>query len=338
MPKKDFSKNIKNQMELKSDSQKQDTIAELKKDKEQLLEKIKEFESKKDLTDSVKIPIDQIIEIDNIREIDLEHDDIENLAKDIEKFGQLQPVLLTKDNHLIAGYRRYNAVKYLVHPKLEFLYALRLDKNFSEINPDLIDQMQFSENENRRPLDNFQLAKLFSEHQKKGKNQKQIAETFLKAKGFVSNILAINKIDKKLVNFIKEFQIYAFSKEKYTEVYSEGDIEQNKFYQSNKGIMGWKPLYSIAKHNDLNKQKEIFLKLFGNRLSDNELNYEYFKDVAKDFKKDDKVKLKDFIKNIKSVSEMISEIKNNISNEDLKKIEKNLTNIENILIKNSDNF
>ena len=67
-----------------------------------------------------------------------------------------------------------------------------------------------------------------------------------------------------LVTLLKEFQIYAWSKKKYTHVTGvtlEKNLDkESDFYHNNRGIIGWKPLYEIARQPDLLSQKKVFLK------------------------------------------------------------------------------
>lgn len=337
MVKRDFTANIENQIALKKNSISESKVIQLEDEKKLLLERIKEYESKKDISGTVKISLDDVIIVHNIRD-SFDYEEIETLAENIKELGQLQPVLLTNDNHLVAGYRRYNAVKSLGDKGPGFLYSLKLDKDYSEIEPELFIKIQYSENENRRSLDNFHISKLFNEFLENGKNQREIGEVFSKTKSFVSSVIALKKIDKELVKYLKEFQIYAWSKKVFTSVNIEENPEHNKLYTSNKGILGWKPLYSIAKFDDITEQKKAFLKLYKNRLSEDELNSDYFKNVEPKNNKTVEKKLSDAIKTIKNLSEVLNEIKESLSESEIKDFEnakKYLEKLENIFIKNA---
>jgi ParB/RepB/Spo0J family partition protein len=338
MVKRDFTANIENQIAMKKNSISESKVIQLEDEKRLLLERIKEFEAKKDITGTVKIELNQIKLVSNIRD-NLDYEEIDSLARNIKELGQLQPVLLTNDNNLIAGYRRYNAVKLLGNKGPGFLYALKLEKNYDEIEPELFIKIQYSENENRRSLDNFHISKLFNEFLAKGKNQREICDIFGKTKSFVSSVIALKKIDPDLVKYLKEFQIYAWSKKVFTGVNIEDNEEHNKFYSMNKGILGWKPLYSIAKFDEISDQKKAFLKLYKNRLSEEELNSEFFKE--QDLKTKNKGSEKRFsnaVKSIKNLSEMFNEITENLSENEIKDFEnakKYLAKLENILLKNA---
>jgi ParB/RepB/Spo0J family partition protein len=332
--KKDFSAMLNTQVEMKMGSQKDDTISELETENLKLLERIKEFENNQDISDSIKINLEDIILVSNIRD-ELDYEEIEILSKNIKELGQLQPVLITKDNYLIAGYRRYNAVKLLENSGTGFLYALKLDKNYSEIDPILFLKIQYSENENRKSLDNFHLSKLFNNLKNTGKSQKEISEIFEKTKGTISSIIAIKNIHPELVKLLKEFQVYAWSKKKFVITNSDQEPDSNRFYLLNKGILGWQVLYSIAKHSDIEDQKVAFLKSFRNRLSEEELQSEFFQTAYKKFLKNDEPKVFSILKSIKYLTEVVSEL-NNLSEKEKGLAEKHLSNFQNIIIKSSE--
>jgi ParB/RepB/Spo0J family partition protein len=341
--KKDFSASLNNQLDLKINSQKEDIISDLEKSNLELLAEINKLKKKQDVSTSVKVPLSQIKTVTNIRTIDLkiEQHEIKQLAENIKSIGQLQPVLLSKDNYLIAGYRRFNAFKYLDEKHgqnfYDHIYAFKLDKNFDEIGNDLFLKIQFSENEERKSLDNFDISKLFNQLIESGKTQKDICRIFTKTKGFVSSIVTLKKIDPELVRYLKEFQVYAWSYEKFIAMNSEMNAFESKFYQVNKGVIGWQPLYRIAKQLRVQDQKEAFLKTYQNRLTEEELNSEYFGMAYRLLGKDDP-KLSEVMKDIKYFRDSISSLKENLSEEEFKKVEKHLSEVEKIIIKNSENI
>ncbi|HEY6022448.1 MAG TPA: DNA methyltransferase [Candidatus Paceibacterota bacterium] len=71
-----------------------------------------------------------------------EFGDIEGLAISMQKFGLLQPVLLTRGNQLIAGERRYRAAQ---HNKWETIPALYRD----ELDPIELEELELEENVQR---------------------------------------------------------------------------------------------------------------------------------------------------------------------------------------------
>lgn len=346
--KKDFAQQIDLQTLKKENTSLKNQLEMADEQTVSLKGKIKELErSYQDSGESVieKLALNQIKHTTNIRdEYDYEH--IELLALDILEHGQLQPVLLTKDNYLLAGYRRFNAFlllnekadsinipEHLKENKIpDYIIAYRLDINFSELNQEKIDLLQYSENEQRRSLDNFDISKLFCKYENLGYKQEEIGRKFNKSKGFVSSLISIKKIEPELIKKMKEFQVWAWSKKKFTTVNFENLTQKDKdFYQKNKGIIGWNLLYRIASQKNIEKQKEIFLKLFKNRLSEEELNSDYFKDALKEEISIDEKKLKAVFKNTKLLSMAIKGASTNLPENILKQLNKNLAQIESIL-------
>lgn len=297
------------------------------RDKVQILEQ--EKESLKKLIDSAenkgevsKISLSDIKLRTNIRD-EYEFEEIEDLANDIVINSQLQPVLVTKDNYLISGHRRYFAIK-LINENPEklsiqtqslklpdFIVTYKIERNNSDISDTELQEIQYAENNERRSIDNFQLSNLFNSYLEKGFEQKYIVEKFKKTKGNVSSIVAIKKIDPVLVRFLKEFQIYAWSKEKFLEESKDGlEDFKHQYYTNNRGIIGWKPLYQIAKQDSLINQKKEFLSLYNSRLSKTELSSKYFSDCIENKKATEKKEaLSLILKQTVSLNKMIRKLK-----------------------------
>lgn len=303
--KKEYTNTIELQLLKKEKASLESKVFKYQREQESLKEKLKESEVEKDslkkLIDSAesgsvsKLKISDVLLRSNIRD-EYEFEEIEDLALDILINGQLQPVLVTKDNYLISGHRRYFALtlinsnpesikipdviknKDLVYP--DFLVTYHIDRHNHEIEDLELQDIQYAENNERRALDNFQLSKLYNSYLEKGLEQKDLVTKFKKTKGNISSVVALKKIDSQLVRWLKEFQVFAWSKERFSEELSKQLTEiQEQFYLNNKGIIGWKPLYNIAKQNSLTEQKRIFLELYGTRLSKNELESFYFDDL-----------------------------------------------------------
>lgn len=220
------------------------------------------------------IKLSQIKLRDNIRDF-YEFEELHELAEDIKQNGQLQSILLTKDDYLIAGFRRYFAMK-SIDKDFEVIVS-RLDKNSSEINDNELKNLQYAENNQRRNIDNFQLSNLFNWYLENGLSQKDLSDKFKKNKGTVSAIIALRNLDEYMINLVKEFQLYGVSKEKFG--MPNFDQKQQELFLEKKGNIGYKTLYTVVKQDSLVEQKRAFLKNFKNRLSDNELNSPYFSDV-----------------------------------------------------------
>ncbi|MFN4150256.1 MAG: ParB/RepB/Spo0J family partition protein [Candidatus Sericytochromatia bacterium] len=272
---KNFSAMINSSQEQKRNTNLESENQRLREKIEKLtanLNSIPENNIVKGQSSSKELSLNDIKLYSNIRKTE----NIESLAESIKEHGQLQPVLLTSDNYLIAGHRRYEALKYLGDQKVLVTY---LDKNLEELK-DIIDVLQFEENEQRKNLDNFEIAKLFKTYITKGYAQKELSTLFKKSKAYISALVTISEMDERLVDWCKEIQIYAWSKEKFTMVNSNVWDEQSiSFYEKNKGNIGWKVLYDISKQSDINAQKKAFLRYFRSRLTESELNDDYFKDV-----------------------------------------------------------
>lgn len=329
MSKQDLSVQLELQSLKKENVSLKNKLNRSKSLEDELREKIKNIEINPSNSNE-KVNLSDIKLHSNIRD-NYEYEEIEILANDILKNGQLQSILISNDNFLIAGYRRYTAIKYLNDNKELFIGNIpehiivnRLELELKDLSEDKVIEIQLSENEQRRSLDNFQLSKLYNEYIKKGFDQKYLCEKFSKSKTFVSAILSLKKIDPKLQNWVKEFQVYGVSKKKFTSVNSE---EYSNF---EKGIIGWKPLYDISKQDNLKEQKKIFLKYFKSRLLEEELNY--FKDIKKE---KINTSFEKAVKQIKSFGNIVNsfEISKKVDKEYIEKIKSNISEIESLLTK-----
>jgi site-specific DNA-methyltransferase (adenine-specific) len=72
-----------------------------------------------------KIPITDIRVIDRVRK---EYGDLEALASSIARHGQLQPIILTDGNILVAGERRLEAIKLIGQEHVDAVYRNELDE------------------------------------------------------------------------------------------------------------------------------------------------------------------------------------------------------------------
>ncbi|MFN4151003.1 MAG: ParB/RepB/Spo0J family partition protein, partial [Candidatus Sericytochromatia bacterium] len=206
-------------------------IQRLKKENTSLQNKLQMVEEKAKISSgNEKVSYKEIKLGSNIRE-DSDIEIIKELALSIIDKGQLQSILLTSDNYLIAGYRRYSAIKLLNNPDEilknileenhfgkkapEHLVVYRLEIKYDELSHEEIDELQFIENEERRSLDNFDISSLFCKYESLGYKQEDIAKKFKKTKGFVSSLISLKKTDPYLIKLLREFQVYGISKDKF---------------------------------------------------------------------------------------------------------------------------
>lgn len=355
--KKDYMETMELQLLKKEKASLESKLFKKQQEQEALKEKVESLENEKEslrqLIDTAenkgevsKVKLSEINLRANIRD-EYEFEEIEDLAADIIINSQLQPVLITKDNYLISGHRRYYALKFInenpeklvltnqVKKLPDFIVTYKIDRMNADISDTELQELQYSENNERRAIDNFQLSSLFNSYLEKGYEQKYIVEKFKKTKGNVSSIVAIKKIDSKIVRLLKEFQIFAWSKAKFMEENQKGfDDNRNQYYVNNRGIIGWKPLYQIAKQSSLTDQKKAFLELYSNRLSDSELSSVFFSDTIEMKKEPEKKQvIKSVLKSTNSLVKVISEIKgadaNNINDiiNDIKKLQQKIQKI-----------
>lgn len=356
--KKEYGSTIEMQLLKKEKASLESKVFRQQKEQEDLKEKISGLEKEKESLSNLinnaekssvsKINVSKVNLRSNIRDF-YEFEEIENLAFDILINGQLQPVLITGDNYLISGHRRYFALNMIVNNfdsikipdsfkdkinKIEEIVTYQIERLNNEITDMELQELQYAENNERRSIDNFQLSNLYNNYLKNGFDQKYLVEKFKKTKGNISSLVSIKKIDPVLVKYLKEFQIFAWSKLRFEfEKTNNFDEIKEQFYQNNKGIIGWKPLYNIAKQNSLIEQKRAFLDLFYNRLKKEELESDYFKDVLFEEKKEELFEIKNsFAKNIKNliiVSEKLNILKPEYSNT----IKKNILELQEIISK-----
>lgn len=203
---------------------------------------------------------------DNIRN-KYEFENIPELAKDINQNGQLQAVLLSLDDYLLAGFRRYYSMG-SIDKNFDVLIT-RYPKNNKDISEVELKEIQYAENNERRNIDNFQLSELFNWYLDQGFTQKDLVEKFKKNKGTISSIVTISKINPAIQTLLKEIQTFGASRAKFGAP-NLNDSDKQKFLEK-VGLIGYQPLYKIAKEKDLLDQVKVFIKLFKDKLTEEEL-------------------------------------------------------------------
>jgi len=276
--KKDFTSSLSNGIQSKQQQNLQADNLKLKNklnESELLLkakeEKIKELKNvlaqEENLEASKeKLKLSEVKIFKNIREIDKEDNKFLDLKNSIERYGQLQPVLLSSDGFLLAGHRRYFALKEL---KKEFIFVAFYEKKLDEIK-DILEVIQFEENETRQNLDNFEISNIFNSYLQNGYKQKDIANLFNKKKEYISSILKIKEIDNSLKVYIEEFQKFGVSKKKFESI---KEPDSHTFLNKVKSVnIGWQQLYKISVGKTLKEQQKTFLSAFKNRLTEEEIS------------------------------------------------------------------
>ena len=140
------------------------------------------------------VPIESIISEGNVRFND---NNVESLAKSIDRFGLLQPLNVAKrgDEYLlVAGHRRLAALKSLGEQEVEVTF-----NTFVEQDADRI-AMQYTENVQRKDLSAYEKAQATLDLKKAGLNQKQIADELELTSSDVSKMQKAAKVVGALPN------------------------------------------------------------------------------------------------------------------------------------------
>ena len=93
---------------------------------------------------------------------------------------------------------------------------------------------------------------------------------------FISIIISIKNIDLNLVSFLKQFQVFGWSKKKFNALNFLENTDEKVIseFEKLKNNIGVSILNKIVKCENLLEQKKVFLTLFKNRLYTEELNSE----------------------------------------------------------------
>ncbi len=130
---------------------------------------------------------------------------LEELKESIKKNGLLENLIVypvTTGFKLVAGYRRFTACKELGFDKVNCLV----------IEPEKAPQVLIEENEKREDLDFIEQAECYLYVIKKHKiEQKELARRIGKSDAYVSNMLMVAKLDKRLKKTIRESDYFTKS-------------------------------------------------------------------------------------------------------------------------------
>ncbi len=187
---------------------------------------------------------------------------------------------------------RIKIFSHIISNELNELIAFKYPKSFAEITTDELIDIQVSENNQRREIDNFQLCYLYNRMLDEGHQQYMLADRFKKSRSLISMIVGIRNLDSRLVKYLKQFQIFGWSEEKFNALTNSGIADESeefsikaekelKQFEKINGIIGVTPLIKIAIHENLFSQTIEFLKIYHSRLTDEELESELFKEAYK---------------------------------------------------------
>ena len=220
--------------------------------------------------------------------LQMNKDELMELAKSIEENGLLQPILLNRvgeDKYeLIAGHRRLEAHKILKKETIKAIIVSDIKnkdaqyKNKMSINA-LVENMQ------RQNLDLLEIALSMQNllNEKIFKTKSELAKSLGKTITYVSKILSIINLDNRIIK----------------------DLEKNK------SIKDLESLYELQKIDDKEKQYKFYLELINGKIT-----REYLREYNK------KLKSKDNTKNSKKIPYSLKVNKSKlILNTDLKNLD-----------------
>ncbi|WP_300277963.1 ParB/RepB/Spo0J family partition protein [Peptacetobacter sp.] len=129
---------------------------------------------------------------------------IDELAKSIEQYGLLQPILVKEDENkeymIIAGERRFTACKKL---KMKKVPVIIKDVTYEEI-----DKMAIIENLQREDLSPVEESKAYKRLiEKYSLTQKELSETIGKSRPYITNSLRLLNLYKKSLDLLDKGEI-----------------------------------------------------------------------------------------------------------------------------------
>jgi len=190
--------------------------------------------------------------------LQMTNNELVELANSIQENGLLQPILVNKigkkQYELIAGHRRLAAHKLLKHETIKAIVVLELN----DTDDDYKSKMAINaliENIQRQDLDILETSISFSNllNENIFKTKDQLAKATGKSNTYISKVLSILKLDKRIIK----------------------DLEANKT------IKDLEALYELQKIKDLNLQYKFYNELITGLITRNELR-EYNKLQKKD--------------------------------------------------------
>ena len=149
----------------------------------------------------------QEVEISKLKEnpyqprIEINPDEVKDLAESIKQKGLMQPIIVTKTNsgdiYIVAGHRRVEAHKLLGRDKIKAI--------FIETNPALLAELGIIENLQREDLDLIETAIALKRYKEEfNKSYEEIAKEIGKSKSYVIKILNVLNLPESIIKDIKE--------------------------------------------------------------------------------------------------------------------------------------
>lgn len=204
-----------------------------------------------------KIDLEDIILKENVR---FDYQEIKELAYSIERDGLIQPVAITLENELIAGYRRYKAHEFLVSEGKPFNQIECIVKNGN------LEIIQLTENIQRSNLNPIELENGLKKMINLGMTKQEIANRLNKRLTWVCDTLKACEIREKIkadtsdISSTAMSQLRTVNKEDLPEVIKE--IKENgSTVQAVKNAINKDPFDRI-------KKEALKLKKAGYRLDE----------------------------------------------------------------------
>lgn len=186
-------------------------------------DKNKDLETRYNYKEIQNIPIEKIkTRLDQPRK-KFDQKQLEGLASSIEKYGLLNPIVLTKKGDLyeiVAGERRYRATKLLGKEKIEAIIR--------DIDKKDLDILSIVENIQREDLTAIEEANAYQElSENHNMTQEEIAKTIGKSRSYIANTIRLLKLDERTIS---ELQNGNISPSQARSLLAIEDIDQRKLY------------------------------------------------------------------------------------------------------------
>jgi ParB family chromosome partitioning protein len=208
------------------------------------------FDRQKKGRSAMLVDADKIIVKDRIRK---DFGDLEELAKDIQENGLINPPVVTPDNVLIAGERRFRAMTQILGWKQIEVRPMTVQDALHQL------KLEISENENRK---DFTFSEKMDWAERLKEEYRKIAEANQKAGTSVTHVTQVGRVDKRVAEEVglgsheklrKAEYIKANADEEMIRQLDEGQLSINAAYVKLKK----KAEEAEAKLKDVEKERDI---------------------------------------------------------------------------------